>query len=143
MDCLRRSLVIISTLDGRISALDPHNQGHKQWDMDVGSGCLVSSSLSKPEVRTPPLPPSPPKLYRKVASGIPSTKEFRQSIFLTRCCYIVCLRVLLQHLCSNSHCLKGCLKSATLMLLPFARQWRFTLFASIKTVCDSFIFIRI
>ncbi|XP_061700737.1 eukaryotic translation initiation factor 2-alpha kinase 3 isoform X2 [Syngnathoides biaculeatus] len=46
----RRSLVIISTLDGRISALDPHNQGRKQWDLDVGSGCLVSSSLSKPEV---------------------------------------------------------------------------------------------
>ncbi|TNN39634.1 Eukaryotic translation initiation factor 2-alpha kinase 3 [Liparis tanakae] len=45
-----RSLVIISTLDGRISALDPHNQGMKQWDLDVASGCLVSSSLSKPEV---------------------------------------------------------------------------------------------
>uniref|UniRef100_A0A8C5IAA3 Eukaryotic translation initiation factor 2-alpha kinase 3 n=1 Tax=Gouania willdenowi TaxID=441366 RepID=A0A8C5IAA3_GOUWI len=45
-----RSLVIISTLDGRISALDPHNEGRKQWDLDVGSGCLVSSSLSKPEV---------------------------------------------------------------------------------------------
>ncbi|KAM7376353.1 hypothetical protein PAMP_006094 [Pampus punctatissimus] len=43
------SLVIISTLDGRISALDPHNQGRKQWDLDVASGCLVSSSLSKPE----------------------------------------------------------------------------------------------
>uniref|UniRef100_A0A671Y3R3 Eukaryotic translation initiation factor 2-alpha kinase 3 n=1 Tax=Sparus aurata TaxID=8175 RepID=A0A671Y3R3_SPAAU len=47
---VHRSLVIISTLDGRISALDPHNQGRKQWDLDVGSGCLVSSSLSKPEV---------------------------------------------------------------------------------------------
>lgn len=46
-----RSLVIISTLDGRIYALDPHNQGRKQWDLDVGSGCLVSSSLSKPEVK--------------------------------------------------------------------------------------------
>ncbi|KAG9343997.1 hypothetical protein JZ751_012473 [Albula glossodonta] len=45
-----RSLVIISTLDGRISALDPDNHGRKQWDLDVGSGCLVSSSLSKPEV---------------------------------------------------------------------------------------------
>ncbi|XP_068195565.1 eukaryotic translation initiation factor 2-alpha kinase 3 [Antennarius striatus] len=44
-----RSLVIISTLDGRISALDPHNQGRQQWDLDGGSGCLVSSSLSKPE----------------------------------------------------------------------------------------------
>lgn len=51
--CVRRSLVIISTLDGRISALDPHNQGRKQWDLDVGSGCLVSSSLSKPEVDQP------------------------------------------------------------------------------------------
>ncbi|XP_031694190.1 eukaryotic translation initiation factor 2-alpha kinase 3-like [Anarrhichthys ocellatus] len=47
------SLVIISTLDGRISALDPHNQGRKQWDLDVASGCLVSSSLSKPEVDQP------------------------------------------------------------------------------------------
>uniref|UniRef100_A0A7N6BKP9 Eukaryotic translation initiation factor 2-alpha kinase 3 n=1 Tax=Anabas testudineus TaxID=64144 RepID=A0A7N6BKP9_ANATE len=47
---IHRSLVIISTLDGRISALDPHNQGRKQWDLDIGSGCLVSSSLSKPEV---------------------------------------------------------------------------------------------
>ncbi|KAJ8281468.1 hypothetical protein GJAV_G00068040 [Gymnothorax javanicus] len=45
-----RSLVIISTLDGRISALDPNNHGRKQWDLDMGSGCLVSSSLSKPEV---------------------------------------------------------------------------------------------
>ncbi|XP_062852125.1 eukaryotic translation initiation factor 2-alpha kinase 3 [Trichomycterus rosablanca] len=45
-----RSLVIISTLDGRIAALDPLNQGRKQWDLDVGSGCLLSSSLSKPEV---------------------------------------------------------------------------------------------
>lgn len=47
-----RVLVIISTLDGRIAALDPLNQGRKQWDLDVGSGCLVSSSLSKPEVHT-------------------------------------------------------------------------------------------
>ncbi|XP_068420799.1 eukaryotic translation initiation factor 2-alpha kinase 3 [Eschrichtius robustus] len=46
----RRSLVIISTLDGRIAALDPENHGKKQWDLDVGSGSLVSSSLSKPEV---------------------------------------------------------------------------------------------
>ncbi|XP_059577434.1 eukaryotic translation initiation factor 2-alpha kinase 3 isoform X4 [Alligator mississippiensis] len=46
----RRSLVIISTLDGRIAALDPENSGKKQWDLDVGSGSLVSSSLSKPEV---------------------------------------------------------------------------------------------
>ncbi|XP_062378144.1 eukaryotic translation initiation factor 2-alpha kinase 3 isoform X1 [Sardina pilchardus] len=46
----KRSLVIISTLDGRISALDPYNRGQKQWDLDVGSGCLVSSSLSKREV---------------------------------------------------------------------------------------------
>ncbi|KAA0717792.1 Eukaryotic translation initiation factor 2-alpha kinase 3 [Triplophysa tibetana] len=47
----RRVLVIISTLDGRIAALDPLNQGRKQWDLDVGSGCLVSSSLSKPEYK--------------------------------------------------------------------------------------------
>lgn len=46
-----RSLVIISTLDGRIAALDAENHGKKQWDLDVGSGSLVSSSLSKPEVR--------------------------------------------------------------------------------------------
>lgn len=46
-----RSLIIISTLDGRIAALDPENSGRKQWDLDVGSGSLVSSSLSKPEVR--------------------------------------------------------------------------------------------
>ncbi|XP_045440148.1 eukaryotic translation initiation factor 2-alpha kinase 3 isoform X3 [Pipistrellus kuhlii] len=45
-----RSLVIISTLDGRIAALDPENHGKKQWDLDVGSGSLVSSSFSKPEV---------------------------------------------------------------------------------------------
>ncbi|XP_026573101.1 eukaryotic translation initiation factor 2-alpha kinase 3 isoform X1 [Pseudonaja textilis] len=45
-----RSLIIISTLDGRISALDPENSGRKQWDLDVASGSLVSSSLSKPEV---------------------------------------------------------------------------------------------
>ncbi|ERE66384.1 eukaryotic translation initiation factor 2-alpha kinase 3-like protein [Cricetulus griseus] len=44
------SLVIISTLDGRIAALDAENHGKKQWDLDVGSGSLVSSSLSKPEV---------------------------------------------------------------------------------------------
>uniref|UniRef100_A0A8C6WEK3 Eukaryotic translation initiation factor 2-alpha kinase 3 n=1 Tax=Neogobius melanostomus TaxID=47308 RepID=A0A8C6WEK3_9GOBI len=47
---LLQILVRNYTLDGRISALDPHNQGRKQWDLDVGSGCLVSSSLSKPEV---------------------------------------------------------------------------------------------
>ncbi|XP_059373825.1 eukaryotic translation initiation factor 2-alpha kinase 3-like isoform X2 [Carassius carassius] len=46
----RRVLVVISTLDGRIAALDPLNQGRKQWDLDVGSGSLVSSSLSKPEI---------------------------------------------------------------------------------------------
>uniref|UniRef100_A0A670ZGU0 Eukaryotic translation initiation factor 2-alpha kinase 3 n=1 Tax=Pseudonaja textilis TaxID=8673 RepID=A0A670ZGU0_PSETE len=45
-----KSLIIISTLDGRISALDPENSGRKQWDLDVASGSLVSSSLSKPEV---------------------------------------------------------------------------------------------
>ncbi|KAL8165929.1 UNVERIFIED_CONTAM: hypothetical protein K2H54_056840 [Gekko kuhli] len=47
-----RSLVIISTLDGRIAALDPEDRGRKQWDLDVGSGSLVSSSLSKPEAQT-------------------------------------------------------------------------------------------
>uniref|UniRef100_A0A8C0DIB9 PRKR-like endoplasmic reticulum kinase n=1 Tax=Balaenoptera musculus TaxID=9771 RepID=A0A8C0DIB9_BALMU len=51
----RRSLVIISTLDGRIAALDPENHGKKQWDLDVGSGSLVSSSLSKPEMIIPSL----------------------------------------------------------------------------------------
>ncbi|TSW48763.1 Eukaryotic translation initiation factor 2-alpha kinase 3 [Bagarius yarrelli] len=45
-----RSLVIISTLDGQIAALDPLNYGRKQWELDVGSGCLLSSSFSKPEV---------------------------------------------------------------------------------------------
>ncbi|XP_013923736.1 PREDICTED: eukaryotic translation initiation factor 2-alpha kinase 3 isoform X3 [Thamnophis sirtalis] len=50
VDNIERSLIIISTLDGRIAALDPENSGRKQWDLDVGSGSLVSSSLSKPEV---------------------------------------------------------------------------------------------
>ncbi|XP_051898356.1 eukaryotic translation initiation factor 2-alpha kinase 3 [Pristis pectinata] len=45
-----RSLVIISLMDGRIAALDPENRGVKRWELDVGAGSLVSSSLSKPEV---------------------------------------------------------------------------------------------
>ncbi|XP_043935218.1 eukaryotic translation initiation factor 2-alpha kinase 3 [Protopterus annectens] len=48
-DMKPRALVIISTLDGRIAALDPDNHGRKKWDMDIDSGSLVSSSLSKPE----------------------------------------------------------------------------------------------
>ncbi|PKU48692.1 hypothetical protein llap_1016 [Limosa lapponica baueri] len=55
------SLVIISTLDGRIAALDPENSGRKQWDLDVGSGSLVSSSLSKPEIGRPLYPVKPEK----------------------------------------------------------------------------------
>uniref|UniRef100_A0A4W3JDH4 non-specific serine/threonine protein kinase n=1 Tax=Callorhinchus milii TaxID=7868 RepID=A0A4W3JDH4_CALMI len=47
---IRRSLIIISTLDGHIAALDPEDHGSKRWELDMGTGSLVSSSLSKPEV---------------------------------------------------------------------------------------------
>uniref|UniRef100_A0A8C9FU91 non-specific serine/threonine protein kinase n=1 Tax=Pavo cristatus TaxID=9049 RepID=A0A8C9FU91_PAVCR len=83
-----RSLVIISTLDGRIAALDPENSGRKQWDLDVGSGSLVSSSLSKPEVR---LDLSPDCLLK-------------QNCQVMSFLYLSCMPMLVKYICSAVGC---------------------------------------
>lgn len=45
----RRSLVLVSTLDGKISALDASN-GQKQWSLDFNEGPMLSSSIFSREL---------------------------------------------------------------------------------------------
>ncbi|XP_064465705.1 eukaryotic translation initiation factor 2-alpha kinase 3-like isoform X2 [Ornithodoros turicata] len=47
-----RELFIVSTLDGKISALDPLENGNLVWSHETGPGGLMSSSLSKLEMRS-------------------------------------------------------------------------------------------
>ncbi|XP_039262638.2 eukaryotic translation initiation factor 2-alpha kinase 3-like [Styela clava] len=42
--------IVVSTLDGKISALDTKHGGKLLWTMDIGSGPLVSSSISKLQI---------------------------------------------------------------------------------------------
>jgi translation initiation factor 2-alpha kinase 3 len=45
-------LVLVSTLDGRLSALDPSNGGSVNWSIDTGPGQMLSSSIHRLEVTT-------------------------------------------------------------------------------------------
>ncbi|XP_029032287.1 eukaryotic translation initiation factor 2-alpha kinase isoform X1 [Osmia bicornis bicornis] len=45
-----RSLLFISTLDGKISALDANNSGKKQWTLDLNEGPMLSSSIHRREL---------------------------------------------------------------------------------------------
>lgn len=42
----RRSLVVVSSMNGAVTALDLSENGQKLWDLDAGTGPLLSSSLS-------------------------------------------------------------------------------------------------
>ncbi|XP_023237142.1 eukaryotic translation initiation factor 2-alpha kinase-like [Centruroides sculpturatus] len=46
----RRELFIVSTLDGKISALDPNDGGKLIWSHDTEPGALLSSSISNLEL---------------------------------------------------------------------------------------------
>ncbi|XP_029160383.1 eukaryotic translation initiation factor 2-alpha kinase [Nylanderia fulva] len=46
----KRSLVFVSTLDGKISALDAGNHGQKQWTLDFNEGPMLSSSIHNKEL---------------------------------------------------------------------------------------------
>lgn len=46
-----RPMMIVSTVDGKVLALDIQNAGQQQWSMDAGVGPLLSSSISQFEVR--------------------------------------------------------------------------------------------
>ncbi|XP_071506558.1 eukaryotic translation initiation factor 2-alpha kinase 3-like [Diadema antillarum] len=50
---VKRPLMILSTVDGKVLALDVHNEGQLQWSMDPGQGPLLSSSISQFEVTGP------------------------------------------------------------------------------------------
>ncbi|XP_054012153.1 eukaryotic translation initiation factor 2-alpha kinase [Hylaeus anthracinus] len=45
-----RSLLFVSTLDGKISALDANNLGKKQWTLDLNGGPMLSSSIHRREL---------------------------------------------------------------------------------------------
>nr|XP_012137915.1 PREDICTED: eukaryotic translation initiation factor 2-alpha kinase isoform X1 [Megachile rotundata]XP_012137916.1 PREDICTED: eukaryotic translation initiation factor 2-alpha kinase isoform X1 [Megachile rotundata] len=45
-----RSLLFVSTLDGKISALDANNLGEKQWTLDLNEGPMLSSSIHRREL---------------------------------------------------------------------------------------------
>lgn len=45
-----RSLLFVSTLDGKISALDANNLGKKQWTLDFNEGPMLSSSIHRREL---------------------------------------------------------------------------------------------
>ncbi|XP_071827738.1 eukaryotic translation initiation factor 2-alpha kinase 3-like [Apostichopus japonicus] len=42
----KRPLVVVSSMNGAVTALDLHGSGSKLWDLDAGTGPLLSSSLS-------------------------------------------------------------------------------------------------
>lgn len=42
--------MFVSTLDGKISALDANNYGQKQWSLDFNEGPMLSSSIHRREV---------------------------------------------------------------------------------------------
>lgn len=44
------SLVFVSTLDGKLSALDLANSGEKKWTVDFDHEPLISSSIHRKEV---------------------------------------------------------------------------------------------
>lgn len=48
-----RPLMVLSTVDGKVLALDIRNAGQQQWSMDAGIGPLLSSSISQFEVTGP------------------------------------------------------------------------------------------
>ncbi|XP_032664784.1 eukaryotic translation initiation factor 2-alpha kinase isoform X2 [Odontomachus brunneus] len=45
-----RSLIFVSTLDGKISALDAANNGQKQWSLDFGNKPMLSSNIHNREL---------------------------------------------------------------------------------------------
>ncbi|CAK9829144.1 Eukaryotic translation initiation factor 2-alpha kinase 3 [Anthophora retusa] len=45
-----RSLLFVSTLDGKLSALDANNLGKKQWTLDFNEGPMLSSSIHSREL---------------------------------------------------------------------------------------------
>ncbi|XP_063963492.1 eukaryotic translation initiation factor 2-alpha kinase 3-like [Lytechinus pictus] len=50
---VNRPLMILSTVDGKVLALDIQNAGQQQWSMDAGIGPLLSSSISQFEIMGP------------------------------------------------------------------------------------------
>ena len=48
--------MLVSTLDGKMSALNMDNDGAIEWTIETGSGDLLSSSISKLEVPNIPYP---------------------------------------------------------------------------------------
>ena len=42
--------MLVSTLDGKISALNVAKEGSVEWSFNTGSGPMLSSSISKLEV---------------------------------------------------------------------------------------------
>lgn len=49
-DKTSRSLLFVSTLDGKISALDAGNHGEMQWSLDFSEGSMLSSSIHRREL---------------------------------------------------------------------------------------------
>lgn len=47
---ISRSFLFVSTLDGKISALDAANNGQKQWTLDFNEGPMLSSSIHRREL---------------------------------------------------------------------------------------------
>ncbi|XP_076760849.1 eukaryotic translation initiation factor 2-alpha kinase [Xylocopa sonorina] len=45
-----RSLLFVSTLDGKISALDTNNFGKKKWSLDFNEGSMLSSNIHRREL---------------------------------------------------------------------------------------------
>ena len=45
------SLLFVSTLDGKVSALDAAHQGKKAWTLDLGNQPMLSSNIHQREVK--------------------------------------------------------------------------------------------
>lgn len=50
--CLHSPLLLVSTLDGTLSALDVDDNGSILWKIETGPGSLLSSSISKVELNS-------------------------------------------------------------------------------------------
>jgi translation initiation factor 2-alpha kinase 3 len=46
----RPKILLVSTLDGRLTALDPNNNGEPLWSIATGPGSMVSSTISQMEL---------------------------------------------------------------------------------------------
>jgi len=49
---MHNRLIFISTLDGKLTALNTADGGREAWELSTEPGALLSSNIGQPEVKT-------------------------------------------------------------------------------------------